>query len=138
MKKVVLAGGNTLLPGFDERLAREATLKELDLVDPGPVQARSWGVFDNSEYRKEAVWIGGSIFASLSTLKDISVNREAYLEKGSHAVNLEEERRETAWMAAINEYRDKIKQNYDRGHNTSRGIGIRHITRPYQSSSASW
>ena len=115
MRKVVFAGGNTLLPGFDQRLAREATLKELDLVvcDPGPVQARSWGVFDNSEYRKEAVWIGGSIFASLSTLKDISVSREAYLEKGSHAVNFEEERRETAWMAAINEYRDEIKQNHD-------------------------
>ena len=138
MRKVVLAGGNTLLPGFDERLAREATLKELDLVDPGPAQARRWGVFDNSEYRKEAVWIGGSIFASLSSLKDISVSREDYLEKGSHVVNVEEERRETAWMAAINEYRDKIKQNHERGHNTSRGIGLRHITRPYESSSASW
>ena len=129
-----------MLPGFDKRLAREATLKELELVvcDPGPVQARSWGVFDNSEYRKEAVWIGGSIFACLSTLKDISVNREDFLEKGSHVVNVEEERRETAWLAAVNEYRDKLKQNYDRGHNTSRGIGVRHITRPYQSSSASW
>ena len=131
MRKVVLAGGNTLLPGFSERLARDASSGETDPNNWG------WG-FDNSEDRKEAVWIGGSIFASLSTLKDISVSREAYLEKGSHAVNFEEERRETAWMAAINEYRDKIKQNYDRGHNTSRGIGIRHITRPYQSSSASW
>ena len=138
MKKVVLAGGNTLLPGFDERLARDATLEELNPADPGPVQARSWGVFDNSEYRKEAVWIGGSIFASLSTLKDISVSREDYLEKGSHVVNVEEERRETAWMAAINEYRDKIKQNHERGHNTSRGIGLRHITRPYESSSTNW
>ena len=110
MKKVVFAGGNTLLPGFDERLAREATLKELDLVDPGPVQARSWGVFDNSEYRKEAVWIGGSIFGSLSTLKDISVSREDFLEKGSNIVNVEEERRETAWLAAVNEYRSRARQ----------------------------
>ena len=131
MRKVVLAGGNTLLPGFSERLARDASSGETDPNNWG------WG-FDNSEYRKEAVWIGGSIFASLSTLKDISVSREDYLEKGSHVVNVEEERRETAWLAAINEYRDKIKQNYDRGHNNSRGIGIRHITRPYQSSSASW
>ena len=131
MKKVVLAGGNTLLPGFSERLARDASSGETDPNNWG------WG-FDNSEYRKEAVWIGGSIFASLSTLKDISVSREDYLEKGSHAVNVEEERRETAWMAAINEYRDKMKQNIDRGDNTSRGIGVRHITRPYQSSSAIW
>ena len=136
MKKVVLAGGNTLLPGFDERLAREATLKELDLVvcDPGPVQARSWDVFDNSEYRKEAVWIGGSIFASLSSLKDISVSREDYLEKGSHVVNVEEERRETAWLAAVNEYRDEIQENDHRPKVRRK----RYITRPCERSSAIW
>ena len=131
MRKVVLAGSNTLLPGFSERLARDASSGEADPNNWG------WG-FDHSEYRKEAVWIGGSIFASLSSLKDISVSREDYLEKGSHVVNVEEERRETAWMAAINEYRDKIKQNHERGHNTSRGIGLRHITRPYESSSTNW
>ena len=132
MRKVVLAGGNTLLPGFSERLARDASLEETDPNYWG------WG-FDNSEYRKEAVWIGGSIYASLSFLKDISVSREDYLEKGSHVVNVEEERRETAWLAAINEYRDKMKQNIDRGDNTSRGIGLRgHITRPYESSSTNW
>lgn len=136
MKKVVLAGGNTLLPGFDQRLAREATLKELDLVvcDPGPVQARSWGVFDNSEYRKEAVWIGGSIFASISTLKDISVSREDFLEKGSNVVNVEEERRETAWLAAVNEYRDKIKENSYRTDVRRR----RHITPPSENRSAKY
>ena len=104
MRKVVLAGGNTLLPGFSERLARDASSGETDPNNWG------WGVFDNSEYRKEAVWIGGSIFASLSSLKDISVSREDYLEKGSHVVNLEEERRETAWLAAVNEYRSRARQ----------------------------
>ena len=131
MRKVVLAGGNTLLSGFRERLARDASLEETDPNYWG------WG-FDNSEYRKEAVCIGGSILASLCTLKDISVSREDYLEKGSHVVNVEEERRETAWLAAINEYRDKIKQYIDRGHNTSRGIGLRYPTRPSENSSATW
>ena len=103
MRKVVFAGGNTLLPGFRERLARDASSEETDPNYWG------WG-FDNSEYRKEAVWIGGSIFASLSTLKDISVSREGYLEKGSHVVNVEEERRETAWLAAVNECRSRARQ----------------------------
>ena len=128
MRKVVLAGGNTLLPGFRERLARDASLEETDPNYWG------WG-FDNSEFsRKEAVWIGGSIFASLSTLKDISVSREDYLEKGSHVVNVEEERRETAWLAAVNEYRDKIKENSYRSDARRR----RHITPPSQSRSAIW
>ena len=127
MKKVVLAGGNTLLPGFDERLARDASSEETDPNYWG------WG-FDNSEYRKEAVWIGGSIFASLSTLKDISVSREDYLEKGSHAVNFEEERRETAWLAAVNEYRDKIKENSYRSDARRR----RHITPPSENRSAKY
>ena len=103
MRKVVFAGGNTLLPGFSERLARDASSGETDPNNWG------WG-FDHSEYRKEAVWIGGSIFASLSSLKDISVGREDYLEKGSHVVNVEEERRETAWLAAVNEYRSRARQ----------------------------
>ena len=103
MRKVVLAGGNTLLPGFSERLARDASSGETDPNNWG------WG-FDNSEYRKEAVWIGGSIFACLSTLKDISVSREDYLEKGLPVVNVEEERRETAWLAAVNEYRSRARQ----------------------------
>ena len=58
-RKVVLAGGNTLLPGFRERLARDANLEETD-----PNFWGWWGVFDNPD-RKEAVWIGGSIYASL-------------------------------------------------------------------------
>ena len=129
MRKVVFAGGNTLLPGFRERLARDASSGETD-----PNYWGWWG-FDNSEFSgKEAVWIGGSIYACLSTLKDISVSREDYLEKGSHVVNVEEERRETAWLAAVNEYWDKIKENSYRSDVRRR----RHITPPSQNRSAKY
>lgn len=127
-RKVVLAGGNTLLPGFRERLARDANLEETD-----PNFWGWWGVFDNPD-RKEAVWIGYSIYASLSTLKDISVSREDFLEKGSLVVNVEEERRETVWLAAVNEYRDEIQENDHRPEVRRK----RYITRPCERSSAIW
>ena len=68
---------------------------------------------------REAVWVGGSILASLSTFKDESISREGhflfsrfllefsfigredYLEQGSNVVNAKEEEREAAWRAKI-------------------------------------
>ena len=68
---VVLAGGNTLFPGLQERLAKEMSSRE---TDPNLWTVR---VVADPE-RRDAVWIGGSILASLSTFKDESISREGY------------------------------------------------------------
>ena len=107
-----MAGGNTLFPGIQERLAKEMSSRE---TDPNNWTVR---VVADPE-RREAVWVGGSILASLSTFKDESISREGhflisrfllefsfigrddYLEQGSNVVNVKEEEREAAWKARI-------------------------------------
>ena len=66
-----MAGGNTLFPGLQERLAKEMSSRE---TDPNNWTVR---VVADPE-RREAVWIGGSILASLSTFKDESISREGH------------------------------------------------------------
>lgn len=80
---VVLAGGTTMLPGFCRRFQQElqaataskrsgATLK----VVPDPdVRERGY-----NSHRRLAAWIGGSMFASLPTFKDIHVSKQEWEE----------------------------------------------------------
>ncbi|CAM9852247.1 unnamed protein product, partial [Choristocarpus tenellus] len=70
---VVLAGGSTMMPGFAERVK-----DELDVL-VGREGAQSANVIPHptshepgyNAQRKHAAWIGGSIFASLSTFKQV-------------------------------------------------------------------
>ena len=59
---LVLSGGNTMIPGLADRLA-----KELSSLAPPGVRVR---VVAPPE-RKYSVWIGGSILASLSTFQQV-------------------------------------------------------------------
>jgi actin len=70
---IVLAGGTTLFPGFDERLRKELTA----LVPSVPIIK----VVATPE-RKYSTWIGGSILGSLSTFKDMCISQEDYQEYG--------------------------------------------------------
>lgn len=73
---VLLCGGSTLFRGFPERMQRE-----LDRVVPGG------GVcVVATDTRKQAVWLGGSILASLTAFQTLWMRRSEYLEKGPHAV----------------------------------------------------
>ena len=92
-----------MFPGLPERIASEMGSHEGD--------PNLWAVkVIATPERKEAVWIGGSILASISTFRDMSISREEYLEQGSHLVNVKEDEKEAAWRAAITEREEKIKK----------------------------
>jgi len=70
---VLLSGGNTMFSGLGDRLKQEltilapSTMKVKVITPPG---------------RKYAVWIGGSILASLSTFNQMWINKQEYEETG--------------------------------------------------------
>ncbi|XP_057276722.1 actin-like protein 7A [Pezoporus wallicus] len=73
---VLLCGGSTMMEGFAERFQ-----KELAMMFPcdSPIIA-------TSPQRKFAVWIGGSILASLNSFQDLWVHRYEYEEHGSTCI----------------------------------------------------
>ena len=108
-RNVVLVGGNSLFPGRQDRISSEMGSHEGD--PNNVVRYKQWGakVIATPE-RKEAVWIGGSILASISTFKDLSISKEDYLERGSQLVNVKEDEKEAAWKAAIIDREEKIQK----------------------------
>ena len=76
LKSVVLAGGNTLFRGFDERLS-----KELGFVTTEEVHVVA------KPERKFSVWIGGSILSSLSTFQQMWIPRSDFDEYGPTVVH---------------------------------------------------
>ncbi|XP_072264247.1 actin-like protein 6A isoform X2 [Pyxicephalus adspersus] len=78
---VVVAGGNTLLQGFTERLT-----KQLYQKTPKNIRLK---VFSHSlapERRGLSSWIGGSTIASLGTFKQIWISKQDYQEGGKQCV----------------------------------------------------
>ncbi len=73
---VVLAGGNTLLPGTDIRLRNE-----LQNMIPFKYSAN---VISS---KKHSAWTGGSLLASLDTFKKMCVTKEQYNENGERVLN---------------------------------------------------
>ncbi|KAH6893715.1 actin 1 [Coprinopsis sp. MPI-PUGE-AT-0042] len=69
----VLAGGTTMLRGFDDRMQKEVTH-----LSPSSMR---FSIVAPSE-RKYSSWIGGSILASLSTSKRLWVSKQEYDETG--------------------------------------------------------
>lgn len=68
-KNIILAGGNTVLRGFSDRVR-----KELQLLHKEPEYIN---VVADSQ-RKNAAWIGASMFASLPTFSLIKVTKKEY------------------------------------------------------------
>jgi len=79
---VIVTGGNSLLPGFHERLANE-----LPEVAPQqmPYKVKITSTPNTTE-RKFSVWIGGSILASLGTFQQMWVSKAEYEEHGRSIV----------------------------------------------------
>ena len=75
---ILLAGGNTMPPGFAERLQRE-----LAALIPPAFKIR---VVANDS-RKQAAWVGGSVLASLSTSQSGFITKEEYEEYGPMLVS---------------------------------------------------
>jgi len=75
---VVLAGGTSMLPGFGDRMFNELTSRAPDgtrIRMIPDLQGRERGY--NSQ-RKQAAWIGGSMFASLPTFGQIQITKQEW------------------------------------------------------------
>jgi actin-like protein 6A len=76
---VVVTGGNTLFPGFTERLNYE-----LPMLAPGSkIKIHAAG---NQTERKCSSWLGGSILASLGTFHQLWISKKEYEEVGASVV----------------------------------------------------
>jgi actin-like protein 6A len=73
---VVLTGGNTLLPGFADRLHYE-----LNMLAPG-IKVRLHAAGSSGE-RKFGAWIGGSVLASLGTFHQLWISKGEWSEGGA-------------------------------------------------------
>jgi actin len=75
---VVLAGGSTMFKGLPERLEKEIT---------GLAPANTKVKIVATPEREQAVWIGGSILASLATFPDMVITGEEYNDCGPQIVH---------------------------------------------------
>ncbi|OHS96974.1 actin [Tritrichomonas foetus] len=99
-QNIVLAGGSTLFPGYPERIERalEDTAASLNLN-----RSLNYSSFSNysggGNYRSGvrvvadsgragSIWVGGSIFASLSTFSQLYISRDEYEEEGTGILQL--------------------------------------------------
>nr|CAH8865856.1 unnamed protein product [Trichobilharzia regenti] len=77
---IVLSGGCTLFPGFAQRLE-----SELKLLNSSTNQRIL--IHKKQNDQKYAVWIGGSILASLSSFRKIYIEKKEYEEVGASVVH---------------------------------------------------
>lgn len=76
---VVLTGGNTLVPGFADRLHYE-----LNMLAPG-VKVRLHAAGSMVE-RRFGAWVGGSILSSLGTFHQLWISKQEYEEHGTSII----------------------------------------------------
>ncbi|KAJ5071049.1 actin-7-related [Anaeramoeba ignava] len=77
-ENIVLSGGTTLIPNFNERLK-----KEIELLAPKQTKIHIVSVPE----RKFLTWIGGSILGSLTAYKNMWIPKEDYEEYGPSIVD---------------------------------------------------
>ena len=78
---VIVTGGNTLIPGFTERLNQDLGVKT-------PPSMRLKVLSSNqAPERRFSAWIGGSILASLGTFQQMWISKQEYEEGGKAQVD---------------------------------------------------
>ena len=77
-KNIVLSGGSTMFAGFANRMSKEITT-----LAPASMKVR----ISAPPERKYSVWIGGSIFSSLSTFQQMWIAKSEYDESGPSIVH---------------------------------------------------
>lgn len=75
---IVLSGGSTMFPGIENRIDKEVTA-----LAPATMKIKVVA----TEERKYAVWVGGSILASLSTFPQMVITKDEYQEAGPSIVH---------------------------------------------------
>lgn len=73
-ENIIISGGNTMFPGFPERLKREVS----SMVERG---VRVGLVVPSN--RSVAAWLGGAVFTSLPTIDDMWIYKHQYEEEGA-------------------------------------------------------
>mmetsp|Transcript_60788 Transcript_60788/g.144828 ORF Transcript_60788/g.144828 Transcript_60788/m.144828 type:complete len:401 (-) Transcript_60788:129-1331(-) len=81
VKSLVVAGGTSMIPGLAPRLRNE-----LSRLLPGDLASQVDICVDSQ--RKYAAWIGGSMFASLSTFDQVAITRQEFEDGKSDVRNL--------------------------------------------------
>ncbi|KAL1915949.1 uncharacterized protein VTP21DRAFT_6337 [Calcarisporiella thermophila] len=79
LSNIVVTGGNTLFPGFTERINQD--LYNLAFGQKFKIHAPG-----NTVERKYSGWLGGSILASMGTFHQLWVSRKEYEESGASIV----------------------------------------------------
>lgn len=77
---IIMSGGNTLFRGIGERLQKEMSLR-------APANVRVNVIGNACSQHMNAVWIGGSILASLSSFQRMWISKEEYEEVGPSIVH---------------------------------------------------
>jgi len=75
---IVISGGSTMFPGFAERMQ-----KEIIALAPDSAKIK----ITAPPERKYSAWIGGSIWASLSTFEEMCISKNEYQEAGPSIVH---------------------------------------------------
>ena len=75
---IMLTGGNTMLPGFSERIQKE-------IINLAPPKSKIRLI--SPPERKYSVWIGGSVLANVSLRADTSISKQQYDEIGPTVIN---------------------------------------------------
>ena len=83
---VIVTGGNTLLPGFVERLSSD-TVSLLNSQQPGLGNKLGFLAPRTSTERLFSSFIGGSIVATLGTFSSYWISKAEYDEFGANVVN---------------------------------------------------
>lgn len=79
---IVLSGGNTLFPGFAERMTKEIE----SLANPFKLPPKVKVIASDPSERKYSVWRGGSLMASISTFSNFWISKAEYDEAGPSIV----------------------------------------------------
>lgn len=77
---IIAVGGNSLIPGFTERLTKELTIKTPPSIRVKVIQNVS------TVEKRFSSWIGGSILASLGTFQQLWISKVEYDEMGKTVV----------------------------------------------------
>ena len=77
-ENIVLSGGTTLLPGLPEGLEKEVHMRAPESIDAKVISGLN---------RQHASWIGGAIFATLSTFEKECTRYSDYEEHGPNIVH---------------------------------------------------
>lgn len=77
-ENIVMSGGSTMFAGMGKRLG-----KEMQRLSPTDVPVKIVEIED----RKNSVWIGGSVLASLSTFETMWITKKEYSECGANIVH---------------------------------------------------